>query len=108
MGWVISFEEKPVKAKGLNKLVKPYPEKVQQYFFPEDYQNLSLLLDLPRLEYPENPILFYPGCGADILFPLKYVEYLFPRLRKITLVLNDLDNYFRLLKKFLEDCGVSL
>src|SRR3989338_6296861 len=98
MGFLISFEERAVKAKGLNKLAKPDPQKIQQYLFPDEYQNLSLLADVPRMEYPENPIFFYPGCGADILMPLKYMEILFPRLRAITFILNDIDNNFGLIK----------
>ncbi len=107
MGFLISYEERPVKAKGLHKLAQPSQEKLKEYFFPDDYQNLSLLSALPEIQYPENPTLFYPGCGADILFPLKYVELLFPRLRKITFILNDLDNNFGLIKTILDDVGVS-
>lgn len=107
MGFLISYEEKQVKAKGLHKLAKPNEEKIKQYLFPDEYQNLSLLADVPRMEYPENFILFYPGCGADILMPLKYVEILFPRLRKITFYFNDLDSTFGLIKTVLDDVGIS-
>ncbi|MBI2581936.1 hypothetical protein HYV87_02285 [Candidatus Woesearchaeota archaeon] len=107
MGNLISFEERPVKAKGLNKSAKPAEEKVQQYLFHDEYQNLSLLLGLPKLEHPENPIMFYPGCGADILMPLKYIEILFPRLRNITFIFNDIDNTLGLIKTVLDDVGVS-
>ena len=107
MGFLISYEERAVKAKGLNKLAKPDQEKIQQYLFPDEYQNLSLLLDFPKLEHPENPALFYPGCGADILMPLKYIEILFPRVRNITFLLNDIDNNFGLIKTILDEVGVS-
>ncbi len=106
MGFLISLEEKPVKAKGLNKMAKPDEEKVKTYFFPEDYHNISLLADIPRMKCPENSTLFYPGCGADILFPLKYVELLFPKLRNITFILNDADNNLGLIKTILDDVGV--
>ena len=36
MGFLISFEEKRVKAKGLDKTAKPIEEKVKKYFFPDD------------------------------------------------------------------------
>src|SRR3989344_5674118 len=101
MGFLISYEERKVKAKGLNKLAKLNQEKIQEYLFPDEYQNLSLLFDLPKLEYFENPILFYPGCGADILMPLKYVEILFPQLRNVTFIFNDIDNTFGLIKTVL-------
>src|SRR3989344_273221 len=107
MGFLISYEERKVKAKGLNKSAKPKEEKIQEYLFPDEYQNFSLLLDLPAFEYSENPTLFYPGCGADILFPLKYLEILFPRLRNITFIFNDLDNNFGLFKTILDDVGIS-
>lgn len=107
MGFLISFEEKPVKAKGLNKLAKPKEEKIQKYLFPDEYQNLSLLTAVPRMECPENPVLFYPGCGADILMPLQYLEILFPRLRNVTFIFNDADNNFGLIKTILDDVGVS-
>lgn len=107
MGFLISYEERPVKARGLDKTSKPNEKKLQEYFFPDDYAHLSLLLNLPRLEYPENPVLFYPGCGADILFPLKYLELLFSRLRKATFILNDIDNNFGVIKTVLDDVGIS-
>ena len=107
MGFLISFEQRPVKAKGLNQSALPNEEKIQEYLFPDEYLNLSLLKNIYRMEYPENPILFYPGCGADILMPLKYVEILFPRLRNITFIFNDADNNLGLIKTILDDVGIS-
>ena len=107
MGYLISYEEKPVTAKGLNKSARPKEEKIQQYLFPDEYLNLSLLADIPRMEYPENAIIFYPGCGIDILMPLKYMEILFPRLRSANLILNDVDNTFGLIKTILDEVGIS-
>lgn len=107
MGFLISLEEKPVRAKGLDKLAKPDEEKIKKYFFPDDYSYLSLLSRIPKMESPENPTLFYPGCGADILFPLNYVELLFPRLRNITFIFNDIGNNLGLIKTVLDDVGVS-
>lgn len=107
MGFIISYEERPVKAKGLNKLAKPDQEKIQRYLFPDEYQNISLLTEMSRVEYPENPVFFYPGCGADILMPLKYVEILFPRLRNITFIFNDTDNNLGVIKTILDEVGVS-
>lgn len=107
MGFLISYEERPVRAKGLNKFAKPDQEKIQEYLFPDEYQNLSLLRDVHKIEYPENPVLFYPGCGADILMPLKYVEILFPKLKNITFIFNDLDNNLPIIKTILEEVGIS-
>ena len=107
MGFLISYEQRQVKAKGLNKFAKPKEEKIQEYLFPDEYQSLSLLKNLPTLEYPENPILFYPGCGADVLMPLKYIEILFPQLRHATFIFNDIDNNFGLIKTVLDNVGIS-
>ena len=107
MGFLISYEERSVKAKGLNKLAKPNSKKIQEYLFPDELENLSLLMKIPKLQLPDNPILFYPGSGADILMPLKYIEILFPHLQKITFIFNDLDNNFGLIKTILDEVGIS-
>ncbi len=107
MGSLISYEQRLVKAKGLNKLAKPSEEKVKEYLFSDEYQNLSFLLEIQKLECPENPVLFYPACGVDVLMPLKYVEILFPRLRNITFIFNDVDNNLGLIKTVLDDVGIS-
>ncbi|MEK6809075.1 MAG: hypothetical protein AABY40_00205 [Nanoarchaeota archaeon] len=107
MGFLISYEERLVKAKGLNKLAKPKEEKVRQYLFPDEYQNLSLLAEVQKMKCPENPVFFYPACGADVLMPLKYMEILFPRLRGATFIFNDIDNNFGLIKTILDEVGVS-
>jgi len=106
MGFLISYEERAIKAKGLNKMAKPSQEKIQQYLFPDEYQNLSLLTSLPERGFPKNPVLFYPGCGADILMPLHYLEILFPSVQNITFIFNDVDNNLGLIKTILDDVGV--
>ncbi len=104
---LISLTARPVRAKGLNKLAIPREQKVKEYFFSEDYCNLELLQDVSVINYSETASLFYPGCGADILFPLKYIERLFPRLRKISLTFNDVDNNLSMIKTILDDIGIS-
>jgi len=107
MGFLISYEERAVRAKGLNKLAKPDTEKIQQYLFPDEYQNLSLLTSLPKRGFPKNPVLFYPGCGADILMPLHYLEILFHSVQNITFIFNDIDNNLGLIKTILDEVGIS-
>lgn len=109
MGELIIFEDRIVKAKGIDKSQKPDENKVKTYFFCEDYQNLSLLdLKFNRAVKPtENLTLFYPGCGADILFPLKYVEKLFPNLTEINFIFNDLDANLSMIKTVLDEVGIS-
>lgn len=109
MGELIVFADRKVKAKGLDKSNKPDENKVKNYFFCEDYSNLSLLtasFDL-AVNPAEKLTLFYPGCGADILFPLKYLEKIFPTVTEINLVFNDFDNNLNLIKTVLDDVGVS-
>jgi len=42
MGWLISFEEKAVTAKGLNNLAKPSEERVKEYLFPGLFHNRGI------------------------------------------------------------------
>lgn len=113
MGELIIFEDRMVKAKGLDKSQKPDENKVKSYFFCEDYNCLSTALSLSKVsvsravDSAETLVLFYPGCGADILFPLKYVEKLFPNLTEIKFIFNDLDDNLNLIKTVLDDVGIS-
>ncbi|MEK6969365.1 MAG: hypothetical protein AABW48_02975 [Nanoarchaeota archaeon] len=113
MGELIVFEDRMVKARGLDKSQKPDENKVKTYFFCEDYDHLSKALSLPKVSVGQavNPTetltLFYPGCGADILFPLKYVEQLFPNITEINFIFNDLDDNLNLIKTVLDEVGIS-
>ena len=79
MNQAIFYEEKQVKAKGLDPNNKIDEEKLKSYIFTEDYQNLNLLNDIKIPLNKEEISLLYPGCGVDILFPLIYLEKLFPK-----------------------------
>lgn len=108
MGELIIFNERYVKPKGLNKAALPNETKIKEYIFIEDYRNLQLLGRIPKIKLADNIIvLFYPGCGSDILFPLKYVEFLFPEIKKIKFIFNDLGNTLGLIKTVLDDIGIS-
>lgn len=113
MGELIIFEDRMVKARGLDKSQKPNENKVKSYFFCEDYDHLSKALSLSKVSVgraanpAETLVLFYPGCGADILFPLKYVEKLFPNIIEINFIFNDLDDNLNLIKTVLDEVGIS-
>jgi hypothetical protein len=105
MGNLMSLTEKHVDPKGLNISALPDENKVKNYFFQDDYKNLSLLSKLPKVSDQDKLTLFYPGCGADILFPLKYIEKLFD-LKEASLIFNDLDSNLGLIKTILDDINI--
>lgn len=79
------------------------------YFFPDDFQNLQLLKELPPLTPPTtSPLLLYPGCGIDILFPLYYLEYLFPTTTQINLLFIDIYNFFLTIQTILNNLGITI
>jgi hypothetical protein len=107
MGNLIVYEEREVKAKGLNRRNQVNEEKLQEYFFEEDYQSLKLLKKLPRFDLNEKEnILFYPGCGADIFYPLHYLE-LFPEITEIKLIFVDENDSLSMIKTELDDVGIG-
>ncbi|MFH1828283.1 MAG: hypothetical protein ABH824_03395 [Nanoarchaeota archaeon] len=103
----ISLIERKVNAKGLNKS-PPNEDKLREYFFDDDYQNLKFLKEIPKIKLTKKvPALFYPGCGADILFPLKYIEVIFPEIEEINFIFNDKENSLGLIKTILDDIGIG-
>ncbi len=105
---VLVFQDMHVSAGGLDRKKVPDTAGIKQFIFEEDYENLKLLDNLPSLNIPSHrPVLFYPGCGADILFPLLYFEKLFPDVKEAEFIFNDIDPNFGILKTVLADVGVS-
>ncbi|MBU0470696.1 MAG: hypothetical protein KKA62_04185 [Nanoarchaeota archaeon] len=108
MGELITFEEKAVIVKGLDRLALPDEDKVKNQFFSEEYSLLLQLKDSCNLTLTKKkPTLFYPGCGSDILTPLIYLESLFPQTTEADLIFNDENNTFGLIKTILDEVGVS-
>jgi hypothetical protein len=106
MNNIISIEERDVKAKGINKEARP-TEKLRNYFFAEDFRQLNHLDDV-AIAFPNSqPVLFYPGCGCDIFFPLLYLEKLFPKVEEAHLTFMDRDDNLALIKAILDDVGIS-
>ena len=105
---VISCVERRIIPRGLNKLALPLESKLKNYLFEKDYHSLTLLQKIRPLPLsPEYPILLYPGCGIDILFPLLYFDFLFPQIINVDLIFVDVENTFGLIKTILDDVGVS-
>ncbi len=107
MGEIISYEERKVIAKGLNQKNKINLTKLKSYFFKEDYQNLKLLNAI-RIPFEKKELtLLYPGCGADILFPLIYLERLFPKVIQANFMFVDQENNLGIIKTILDEIGIS-
>jgi len=105
---LISYPEKKIKAKSPNPHNKINQTKLKNYFLGGDYEQLSLLDSLPKLNLPSNiPVLFYPGCGVDIFTPLIYLQKLFPQLSQAKLYFNDLDHTLNIIKTCLDEVGIT-
>lgn len=105
MNEVIALVPRIVVGKGLQR--NHYDEgKIRPFFFQEEWEKLPLLKQLPQ--FPEKEIsLLYPGSGADIFWPLYYLEHLFPQLEKAHLLFIDLYDVSDMIKTVLDDVGIS-
>jgi len=81
---------------------------LKNHMFDDDFENISILRTLEKLYTNEHPTLFYPGSGADIIFPCLYVVHLFPEVKEITFHFMDLHNFLPLINGVLDDLGVSI
>lgn len=107
MGELISYEEREVRAKGLNKKALPQEPKIKKYIFSEEYNHLKWLDQLPKFSLTNTPSLFYPGCGSDVLFPLIYLEKLFPKIKEVNFIFVDQEDELGMIKTILDDIGIS-
>lgn len=106
MGESITFPSHRVAAHGINPSAVPDPQKLQKYFFREEFQALKRLRELPVFPRAECTLL-YPGCGVDILTPLLYLNSLFPQLHQATFIFVDKDLPLTTIKAILDDVGIS-
>jgi len=107
MGNLIILEDRNVKAKGLDSGNNIDLEKLKSYFFDEDYANLELLDNVQKFNRSETLNWFYPGCGTDILFPLMYLDRLFPNVEEVKFTFLDTDNFLGMIKTILDEIGVT-
>ena len=105
MGQFISVVERKVHAKGENKSRFPDEQAIKNHLFEDDYKNLHLLEKIPPFNHKSVKLL-YPGCGADILFPLIYLEKLFPEVTEAEFIFNDVQDNYGLIKTVLDDVGI--
>ncbi|MBI2665733.1 hypothetical protein HYX12_03875 [Candidatus Woesearchaeota archaeon] len=116
---LVFYEQREIKAKGLTKEHSLVKEKVEDYLFIEDMRRLllwekvapSFIRSLKTNPFYKtksiSPKVFYPACGMDILFPLFFLEKVFPTIDKISLTLNDIDDNLQHIKTILDDIGLS-
>ena len=101
MGELCTFTEREVIPKGARKGSKADLSKVKKHLFKEEFRALQRLKQIPALELREGRWL-YPGCGSDILFPLFYLEKLFPKAEKMYFLLVDIYDNSTLIKNILD------
>jgi len=106
MGNLIVFIPRLVQAKGASASKAIRQEMLQDYLLDSDAEKVSLV-DLQLPLSCSSPTLFYPGCGADIIYLMLFLEKAFPALQKISLVLNDVENNMGMIKTILDDIGIT-
>lgn len=107
MGKIITFNEKNVKERGKSKEDEIDKEKWKSYFFEDDLNNLKLIGEIDPFSMKGEINWFYPGCGVDILYPLVYLEKLFPKVKKANFIFVDVEDNLNLIKTILDNVGVS-
>lgn len=105
MGNFIEFSERDVKAKGATRGVLPNREKIKSYYFDDEYAHVELLHTITPFSHAKASLL-YPGCGADILFPLLYLEHLFPQLTDVHCTFVDTQDNQKLIETVLDDIEI--
>jgi len=103
-GQLISIEPRAITPKGLNKSAAPNIDQIKKYMFADEFDNLKLL-DKIKLTLPQKPILLYPGCGADVLFPFFYMEHF--GAEELTCIFVDIQNTLSELTTVLDEIGIS-
>lgn len=108
---LIVLRSRRVKPKGLNKDQTINEEKIKDYFFTDEFENLKLLnkiADEKQIELNlKQPTLLYPGSGTDILTPLIYIEKLFPEVKELYFIFVDTANHLPQIKTILDDINIS-
>ncbi len=101
---LIIYEEREIKPTGARKGSFPDERKIKEYLFEDEFSALTALVAVP---FAKNSASFlYPGCGADVLFPLLYMERLFPQLKEAELTLVDTQDNQKLIETVLDDIGL--
>lgn len=102
---ILTFFPRKITQKGIKKTL-PSTEKIKQFLFDDDYENIQKITPLNH-SFPTTPTLLYPGCGCDILTPLLFIEKLLPQLSGLELYFIDEKDNFDLIKTILDDIDIS-
>ncbi len=101
---MVVYEERDIKPRGAQKRIYPDKIKIKEYLFDDEFAALGTL---SALDFPKTKASFlYPGCGADILFPLLFLEKAFPQLKEVEFWFVDLQDNQRLIETVLDDIGI--
>ncbi len=106
MGELISYVARPVVAKGLNLQATFDSCKISEYLFSDEKRHLVLLENL-KLDFDfKRPLVFYPGCGVDIVWFLQVMERVFDS-PEVDVLFLDQDYVQGTIETVLDDIGVS-
>ncbi len=103
---ILSFFPRKITPKGIKQNALISEEKMKQFLFDDDYENIQKIIPINH-SFPTTPLLFYPGCGCDILTPLLFIEKLLPELSELKLHLVDEKDNLDLIKTILDDIEIS-
>lgn len=99
---LIIYHEREIKPQSAIKGILPNRKKIKDFLFEDEYNALQLLSAIAPFSHTRAALL-YPGCGADILFPLLYLERLFPQLTNVYCTFIDIQDNQGLIETLLDD-----
>src|SRR3989344_3495234 len=103
----IFFMARDFKPKGHQPGTHPDLQKVKSMIYEEDYAAFESFTPTYSLQLSaDQPTLFYPGSGCDILMPLLYIEKLFPTTKEFIFLFIDVEPFLPLIKTILDDVDI--
>ncbi len=108
MANLITDSPREVVFKELDKDHQIDQNSLKNHMFDDDFENIEILKNLQKLSIKEHPTLFYPGSGADIIFPCLYVEHLFPDVKEVSFHFMDIHHHLSLINTILDGLGISI
>ena len=108
MGELLIFNDKKAKSSWFLRKNQLDEEQLKNYLFDKDYETLKSLKSMEKIKLSvKKPVLFYPGCGSDVIFPLYYVKNLFSNIKNVKLILVDILDSLELIKSNLFELGIK-
>jgi hypothetical protein len=103
----ISLISRKIEPTGLNKENIFNFNTIKNHIYHDDYQKITSLKLNCQLTSKDSFHLYYPGCGADIIYPLLYITHLIPNSKEIKLTFVDKSNHLDLIKTILDDIKIN-